>query len=466
ATEQPNGRKIVKDTKGIIHIVFSDGNNIMYTKSNANQNTDFIIPIIIVSGDNLQHCALAIDSNNNLHLVWDEDEQEIYYKKCINGIWNNNIFNISDTPKDKSRFPSIVVDNNNNVQVFWEDRFRSENQSNIFYRKYNAITENWLVVTQINNSFNKKSAMVDVDKDSQNNLYVVWGEYNNAGIGQDGVNISMRKYNSKDEIWEPIISNLSNTNYWSCEPNIIIDNNDVIHLSWGDAILSDTGIVIEEKIYYRKCVNGIWDQKNTIIGNFSNLRSFCPSLSYDNNNNIYCTWFTGSYDVSNDTEIYYRQKKISEEWGEIINISNSIDKNNYCPSSAKKIDEKIDIVCAENTVDKFFNVIYYSHEIDTNIDKKIFYNNKIGNSYPNPFNPECYIPLEITNNKSSNINAKIKIYNILGQVVREVITNNANNSVYWDGRDNLGKEISSGMYFYETIIDNKTQNCKKMLMLK
>ncbi|MFH1612254.1 MAG: T9SS type A sorting domain-containing protein, partial [bacterium] len=85
-------------------------------------------------------------------------------------------------------------------------------------------------------------------------------------------------------------------------------------------------------------------------------------------------------------------------------------------------------------------------------------------NYPNPFNPECYIPLEITNNKSQNI--KIKIYNILGQVVREVITNNANNSVYWDGRDNLGKEVSSGMYFYETIVDNKTQNCKKMLMLK
>ncbi|MFH1613197.1 MAG: T9SS type A sorting domain-containing protein, partial [bacterium] len=90
-------------------------------------------------------------------------------------------------------------------------------------------------------------------------------------------------------------------------------------------------------------------------------------------------------------------------------------------------------------------------------------NNKIL-SYPNPFNPECYIPIEITNNKSQNI--KIKIYNILGQVVREVMTNNANNSVYWDGRDNLGKEVSSGMYFYETIIDNKTLNCKKMLMLK
>ena len=84
-------------------------------------------------------------------------------------------------------------------------------------------------------------------------------------------------------------------------------------------------------------------------------------------------------------------------------------------------------------------------------------------SYPNPFNPECYIPIE---NNLQNANIKIKVYNILGQVVREINTNNASNSIYWDGRDNFGKEVSSGMYFYETIINNQVQSYKKMLMLK
>ncbi|MFH1612539.1 MAG: T9SS type A sorting domain-containing protein [bacterium] len=461
ATEQPNGRKIVKDTNGIIHIVFSDKNNIIYTKSNSKQDTKFITPIIIASGSNLQHCALNIDSNNNLHLVWDVNEKEIYYKKCVNGIWDSNILNISNTPDDKSRFPSIVIDKNDNVYVFWEDKFYGLIHYDIFYRKYNAITENWSEITRINNSLNQKSVMVDVDVDSQNNLYVAWGEYNNGDNGEYGVNISMGKYNFKNDIWEPIILNFSNTSNWSCEPSIVVDNNDVIHLAWGDFIKE----TYEERILYKKCVNGIWDQKYTIIGKIPNFRSFCPSLSYDKNNNIYCTWFAGSTDTSNDTEIYCRQKKMSGEWGEIINISNSSDKSNYCPSSAKNIDEKVDIVCAENTYDDQFNVIYYSYKAETNIDKNIFYKNKIS-SYPNPFNPECYIPIEMSNNKSQNLNVKIKIYNILGQVVREVITNNANSSVYWDGRDNLGKEVSSGMYFYETIINNKTQNCKKMLMLK
>ncbi|MFH1612540.1 MAG: T9SS type A sorting domain-containing protein, partial [bacterium] len=117
---------------------------------------------------------------------------------------------------------------------------------------------------------------------------------------------------------------------------------------------------------------------------------------------------------------------------------------------------------------EWFNTIKQMGEsLNTNSIDKMTNNSKMNiANYPNPFNPECYIPIEKTNNKSLISNIKIKIYNILGQVVREVMTNNANNSIYWDGRDNLGKEVSSGMYFYETIVNNKTQNCKKMLMLK
>jgi len=35
--------------------------------------------------------------------------------------------------------------------------------------------------------------------------------------------------------------------------------------------------------------------------------------------------------------------------------------------------------------------------------------------------------------------------------VREINSSNATNSIYWDGRDNFGKEVSSGMYFVQVI---------------
>jgi hypothetical protein len=64
-------------------------------------------------------------------------------------------------------------------------------------------------------------------------------------------------------------------------------------------------------------------------------------------------------------------------------------------------------------------------------------------SYPNPLNSECYIPL----------NAKCKIYNILGQLVREIKISNFSSqisqSIYWNARDSAGLKIPTGVYFYE-----------------
>jgi hypothetical protein len=83
--------------------------------------------------------------------------------------------------------------------------------------------------------------------------------------------------------------------------------------------------------------------------------------------------------------------------------------------------------------------------------------------YPNPFNPECYIPI---NAKCQMQNAKCKIYNILGQVVREIEISNLNSqiskSIYWDGKDSQGLEVPSGIYFYEI----GEEKVRRMVVLK
>jgi hypothetical protein len=71
-------------------------------------------------------------------------------------------------------------------------------------------------------------------------------------------------------------------------------------------------------------------------------------------------------------------------------------------------------------------------------------------NYPNPFNPECYIPI---NTKGKVKDVKCKIYNILGQLVREIEYSNGQefkgSRLYWDGRDSRGLEVPAGVYFYE-----------------
>jgi hypothetical protein len=88
----------------------------------------------------------------------------------------------------------------------------------------------------------------------------------------------------------------------------------------------------------------------------------------------------------------------------------------------------------------------------------------LSQNYPNPFNPETNIVFNIP--KSAQV--KLEIFNILGQKVRTLVDQYlkaGQNVVDWDGRDDLGKEVSSGMYFYRITTPEFSQT-KKMVLLR
>ncbi len=88
----------------------------------------------------------------------------------------------------------------------------------------------------------------------------------------------------------------------------------------------------------------------------------------------------------------------------------------------------------------------------------------LSQNYPNPFNPTTTINIALP--EASNV--VLTIYNALGQEVRTLKTdylNAGNYSVTWDGMDNSGNTISSGLYIYTMTAGNHNFS-KKMLMLK
>jgi hypothetical protein len=85
-------------------------------------------------------------------------------------------------------------------------------------------------------------------------------------------------------------------------------------------------------------------------------------------------------------------------------------------------------------------------------------------NYPNPFNPTTVIQYALP--KTSEV--KIQIYNILGQKVRNLVDEPQKpgyKMIHWDGKDDSGKEVSSGVYFYRIEAGNFVK-CKKMILLK
>lgn len=109
-----------------------------------------------------------------------------------------------------------------------------------------------------------------------------------------------------------------------------------------------------------------------------------------------------------------------------------------------------------------FTDIGLSEENENNSKKIKTFN--LSQNYPNPFNPETIINYElgITNYEK----ATLTIFNVLGKEVRKwILRESDNNRIIWNGTDNFGNPVSSGVYLYQLKIGNQTKT-KKMMLLR
>ncbi len=96
---------------------------------------------------------------------------------------------------------------------------------------------------------------------------------------------------------------------------------------------------------------------------------------------------------------------------------------------------------------------------------------QLNQNYPNPFNPTTTIRYTVHRPSSvvrSPIPTTLKIYNILGQLVKTLVNEPKSTGEYevvWDGKDEKGNSLSSGIYFYRLAIGEQTET-KRMLLLK
>ena len=90
-------------------------------------------------------------------------------------------------------------------------------------------------------------------------------------------------------------------------------------------------------------------------------------------------------------------------------------------------------------------------------------------NYPNPFNPETWIPYRL----AEDAFVTLTIYDLNGQVVRTLdvghriaaVYENRSKAVHWDGRNEVGEQVASGVYFYNLSTGNYSAT-RKMLVVK
>ena len=90
-------------------------------------------------------------------------------------------------------------------------------------------------------------------------------------------------------------------------------------------------------------------------------------------------------------------------------------------------------------------------------------------NYPNPFNPETWIPYQLAN----TADVTLHIYAVDGTLVRTLslghkgigVYQSRSRAVYWDGKNEVGEPVASGVYFY-TLTANDFTATRKMLIRK
>lgn len=139
-----------------------------------------------------------------------------------------------------------------------------------------------------------------------------------------------------------------------------------------------------------------------------------------------------------------------------IRLNCNVDLN---PNFNKKIMEdtlSVDYVCYDTTF-----TIWVGISSNESSGPREF---SLSQNFPNPFNPETIINYQIP--KRAKVD--ISIYNILGQKVRTLVDEERMGGTYvvkWDGKDQIGRHVPSGIYIYRINAEEFVQ-AKKMIFLR
>ena len=187
------------------------------------------------------------------------------------------------------------------------------------------------------------------------------------------------------------------------------------------------------------------------------------------------------YNPVNDLAHTQQNSNITLTWS--IPIGSTVDPSGYRIFRNNEADPLVEIQAELTYLDEDIQVgvyIYRVHalygnnessgeEIEVNItDIKDEFNlpeiTALKGNYPNPFNPSTTIYFDI----ASDSDVKIEIYNIKGQKVITLLDKSfrpGKHSIEWNGNDEKGNNVSSGIYFYKMTTTDYL-SIKRMMMIK
>jgi hypothetical protein len=172
--------RIAIDSSNNIHVVwfdFTPGNaEIFYKRSTDVGKTWSSVKRLTWTSAESRDSAVAVDPSNNIHVVWYDGTSgnyEIYHKRSTNGGVNWSGTKRLTWKSGGSFSPAIAMDSNNNGHVVWYDF--SPGNYEIYYKKSTDVGVTWSGVKRLTWT-SGESRYTAVSLDSSNNIHVVWSD--------------------------------------------------------------------------------------------------------------------------------------------------------------------------------------------------------------------------------------------------------------------------------------------------
>jgi len=276
-----------------------------------------------LSNDYATDPAFVVDELGNVYVAWEDESavmgdtgtyQDIFYQYLdkSTGVWSGHTGRydlITPSHTYFCRNPAIAVDSNGNVHIVWEDNndglYGDGPNVDIFYKCWNSTTTSWSAVTVVSNdSRTGNSYEPCIAVDSQGNVHVAWYDYTDYGGAGTDTDIFYRYWNATTGVWSghnntTDVVSIESTTADSEHPDIAVDEEGNVYIVWDDKMdILSAGT--DEDIFCR-CWNasiGAWSSVS-LLSNGSNTYSTYPSIATDTVGNIYVVW-----DDRTSTSIY------------------------------------------------------------------------------------------------------------------------------------------------------------------
>ena len=286
---------VAVDSSDTIHVVWDDsspGNEEIYYKNSEDGGTTWSAAKRLTwsSGDS-ERPAVAIDSNNRIHIVYYDDtpgNREIYYKRSTDAgatwstakrlTWNSG----------SSHYPAVAVDSGDAVHVvFYDD---TPGNSEIYYRKSPDGGATWSALKRLTWT-PYASYSPDIAIDSKDIIYLVCEDYS------PGYSEVYYRESLGGATWSTL-KRLTWTSGDSENPAIAINPDDHIHLVWSD------GTPGNNEIHHKKSTDGgtTWSTLKRL--SWTSGSSYTPAIVTGSGNTIHVSWYD---ETPGDWEIYYRR---------------------------------------------------------------------------------------------------------------------------------------------------------------